>query len=95
MSNLFYLIGRLNNYTVHDDNIELMIYYSGDDGDFTIPVSTNFLPKKELIDMLEEDMLIAIKGHITLGENNQLTVIAEKLSFLTTKKESGDNNESK
>jgi len=95
MSNLYYLIGRLNNYTVRDDNVELMIYYRDEDGDFTIPVSTNFLPKKELIDMLEEDMVIAIKGHLALDENNHITVIAEKLSFLTSKKESGDNNENK
>ena len=95
MSNLFYLIGRLNNYSVHNDSMELMIYYRDDNGDFTIPVYTNFLPKKELIDMLEEDMLIAIKGHLSLDENNHIIVIADKLSFLASKNESGGNDESK
>ena len=95
MNNLFFLIGRLNNYTIENNGLKLMVYYRGEDGDFYLPVYVNFLPKNEVINALEEDMVLGLKGHMSLDENNHIILIAEKISFLTSKKERGENNENK
>ena len=59
MNNLFFIIGRLNNYTIENNTIKLMVYYRGDDGDFTIPVYMNFLPKNNVIELLEEEAALS------------------------------------
>jgi len=95
MNNLVFLIGRLENYIIENNKLKLMIYYSGDEIDVTLPIHMKFLPTQNVIDVLEEDMLIGLKCHLALDENNNIMVIGDKMTFLTSKNKGGENNESK
>ena len=95
MVNSLVFMGRIENFCEEKNGIKLLISHHTEDGTFVAPVYTNFKPKKEVLDILEEDMLIAIKGHISLDKKNQVIIVADKISMLTSKKVEGENNESK
>ena len=95
MVNSLVFMGRLENFCEDKNGIKLLISHHAEEGTFVAPVYMNFKPKKEIIDILEEDMLLAIKEHISLDKKNQVITVADKISMLTSKKVEGDNNESK
>lgn len=72
------LLGRYRSITIIDDNVScLIIVINNDDGDITIPIIT----RNKIINICEDDSLIAIKGKICADENG-LIIRAEKISFL-------------
>ena len=95
MVNSIVFMGRIENFCEEKNGIKLLISHRAEEGTFVVPVYMNFKPKKEIIDILEEDMLIAVKGHISLDKKNQVIIVADKISMLTSKKVEGENNESK
>lgn len=92
MHNSVVLVGRLKHFFVEDTSFKLMVSIHSDDGDFILPVYANFIPKAEAVDLLEEDMLIGIKGELILDKNNNIQILASKFT-ITTKKRDGENNE--
>lgn len=90
MINQCVLTGRLNNFYISDDSLVLMLIHSNNDGDMVMPVYTNFKPEQVLIDYLKEDLLIGIKGYVTLDKNSCVTIMAEKLTFIPHKEKDGE-----
>ena len=91
MINTVCLIGRLQSFKKTDDNkCCLIIKISNKDGDFSTPIYTSFDYNDSFINQLEEDILIAIKGSISLDIDANIIIIANKLSFLSNKKSEGD-----
>lgn len=93
MINNCVLMGRIKNFFIKDEKLIIMIKYSNADGDIVIPITT-FIPKENILEYLENDLYIGIKGHITLNEESNIEVIAEKISFISSKKKEEDNHES-
>ena len=91
MINTVCLIGKLHSFKKTDDNKCCMIIkISNKDGDFSTPVYTSFDYSDSFINQLEEDMLIGIKGSIALDIDANVIIIANKLSFLSSKKKEVD-----
>lgn len=91
MHNMVYLIGRLSaDIKENDSSIKLAVgrQYKNENGEY----ETDFVDVKLFGAMLENTIkyikkgdLISVKGRLQV-ENNQLIVIADKLSFLTSNK---------
>ena len=95
MHNMVYLIGRLStDIKENDSSIKLALtrQYKNENGEY----ETDFVDVKLFGAMLENTIktqlsilkkgdLIGVKGRLQV-ENNQLIVIADKLSFLTSNK---------
>ena len=91
MHNMVYLIGRLSaDIKENDSSIKLAVTraYKNENGEY----ETDFVEVKLFGAMLENTIkyikkgdLIGVKGRLQV-ENNQLIVIADKLSFLTSNK---------
>ena len=91
MTNMVYLIGRLStDIKENDSSIKLAVarQYKNENGEY----ETDFVDVKLFGTMLENTIkyikkgdLIGVKGRLQV-ENNQLMVIADKLSFLTSNK---------
>ena len=91
MHNMVYLIGRLSaDIKENDSSIKLAVTraYKNEIGEY----ETDFVEVKLFGAMLENTIkyikkgdLIGVKGRLQV-ENNQLIVIADKLSFLTSNK---------
>lgn len=94
MHNSVVLVGRLKHYFKEGNSFKFMVSIHSEDGDFILPVYVNFILKDEAFDLFEDDMLIGIKGELTLDKNNNIQILASKLTVTTTKKD-GENNESK
>ena len=91
MHNMVYLIGKVQFFKQTEDNkVCIIIKLSNRDGDFSTPIYTSFDSNNSFIDLIEEDALIGIKGFLSLDENNNLIVIADKLTFLSSKNNEGD-----
>ena len=95
MYNSCILTGRLSNFHFDDNKLVLMIKHSHKDGDMVLPVYTSFKPSDVLLDYLEVELFIGIKGFVTLNENAQVIIMAEKITFLPSKDMGGELNESK
>lgn len=93
MLNHCVLTGKINNYYINDGSVVIMISHSHADGDFVIPIYTNFKDNDILTDYMEEDALIGIKGHVTLDRDGHTIIIAEKITFMSSKIKDGENNE--
>lgn len=93
MINNCVLMGRIKNFFIKDEKLIIMIKHTNADGDIVIPITT-FIPKENILEYLENDLYIGIKGHITLNEESNIEVIAEKISFISSKKKEEDNHES-
>jgi hypothetical protein len=91
MLNHCVLAGRINNFFFKDDKLVIMIKHSNKDGDLVLPVYTTFKPVDAFMDYLQNELFIGIKGYITLNEDSQVTIMAEKISFLAP---GGEKNES-
>ena len=91
MHNMVYLIGRLSTDIKETDssiNLAITRQYKNENGEY----ETDFVDVKLFGAMLENTIkyikkgdLIGVKGRLQV-ENNQLIVIADKLSFLTSNK---------
>ena len=76
------LLGRYRSITIIDDNVScLIIVINNDDGDITIPIITSTDITNKIINICEDDSLIAIKDRIYADENG-LIIRPEKISFL-------------
>lgn len=94
MFNTYVLAGRLKHFHETDDCLQLMIGYSNADGDMVIPAHTKFKPRKELINYLEDDMHIGIKGYIDLDADGHIELVVEKLTIASAKFEEDEIDES-
>lgn len=91
MHNMVYLIGRLStDIKENDSSIKLAVtrQYKNENGEY----ETDFIDVKlfgtmlgKTIKYIKKGNLIGVKGRLQV-ENNQLIVIADKLSFLTSNK---------
>ena len=91
MHDMVYLIGRVQSFKVTDDSkVCIFIKISNRDGDFTTPIYTSFDSNNSFFDLIGEGTLIGMKGFLSLDQNNNLIVVADKLSFLSSKKNEGD-----
>ena len=93
MLNHCVLTGRINNYYVEDEYVVIMVSHSHADGDFVLPIHTTFKDNDILTDYMEEDALSGIKGHVTLNKDGQIIIVAEKITFMSSKIKDGENNE--
>lgn len=94
MINNCVLMGTVKNFFIKNDKLIIMIKHTNADGDFVIPITT-FIPKDNILEYLENDLYIGIKGHVTLNEESNIEIVAEKISFISSKKKENDDNESK
>lgn len=95
MINNCVITGRIKHYYIEDDCVVIMISHNHADGDFVLPIHTNFKDNDILTDYIEENALIGIKGHITLDRGGKTIVVADKISFMSSKVKKGENDESK
>lgn len=82
--NTLMLIGKLHDISKTNDAFYISIIVSDQDGDITLPITIN----EHLYNMFkkhsEENDLIGIKGAIGI-DNNQLCIIASKVTLLSRK----------
>ncbi len=74
------LLGRYRSITIIDDIISCLIK----DGDINIPIITSTDITNKIINICEDDSLIAIKDKIYADENG-LIIRSKKISFLAHK----------
>ena len=85
MLNNVMLIGRYYSISkVSEDEHILSLVISDKDGDITIPVTVNKTIADRIDEFCNEGDLFGIKGFISV-DNNQLCVIASKISFISKK----------
>ena len=95
MLNHCVLIGRIKNHFEQEGTLILHVNYIGENKEsFVIPVHVTFSSKENFIDYLENETVIGIKGKIALDDKNQFFILADKLTFLSSKKKDGDDCES-
>ena len=85
--NFVVLLGRLHSLKKTNDNkYRLLVKSNSEFGDFVIPVYTSFDFNDSLSSQLEEGTLLGIKGFISLDDDNNPIIVANKLTFLSSKK---------
>lgn len=85
MLNIVMLIGRYHSIgKVSEDVHILSLVIPNEDGDITLPVTVNKTIADRINEFCNEGDLFGVKGVISV-DNNQLCVIASKLSFISKK----------
>ncbi len=85
MLNNVMLIGRYYSIDKVSEDVHILsLVISNDDGDITLPITVNKTIADRIYEFCNEGDLFGIKGFICI-DNNQLCVIASKLSFISKK----------
>ena len=85
MLNNVMLIGRYYSIDKVSDDVHILsLVISNDDGDTTLPITLNKTMTDKFNEFCYEGNLFGVKGFMSV-DNNQLYVIASKLSFISKK----------
>ena len=85
MLNNLILIGRYYSIDKVSEDVHILsLVISNEDGDITLPITVNKKIADRINELCNEGDLFSVKGFISV-DNNQLCVIASKLSFISKK----------
>lgn len=93
MNNSCILIGKVYERYMDEKQLIIRIKCSYNNKSLIIPVFAKFNNNDQIIDYLEIDSVIGIKGSIDLDNDSNIQIIAEKITFISSKNTDDDNNE--
>lgn len=86
MLNQFILVARVRDISDIEDKTQLTVVVKQNSGDITVPVYLIDGMAENAKAYLEEDAIVGLKGIIDTDQNG-LILVAQKMTFLSSKKE--------
>lgn len=93
MMNFFTLVGRLNSFTQKGIKLDVSRPFKNSDGEYeidVIPITLLGVVKDNTMDYCKVGDVIGIKGRIAKSSHKSIELVAEKVSFISTRRSEED-----